>query len=382
MSTTATIQPQATPFTKKPRTQTSLSSALTLAKPIIYRDHLVYPDTSLRASTRNPPQDVRDLSWSPLGTSIAVADSRVLRVWAPQRADVKDSIELKPPASEATKLASASSSISRTSRSRAPVRITGTEKVVWNPAAEAELASLGSDGSLRLWDVRTRGQHISTIPVASTGLGLAWRPAHAGGDEIVATTRDDKIVTVSRRGLSVVESTKWHSQLNPPVFSNSGDLLLLPALNGRVEIVSFPGLEVKKTINAHPSPVNVVAQDPRGRHLTTAGSDSLVSLWDTGDFTCRQTYPNLLSGPARSVSFSFDSAYLVAGDESGGGGFEGLSVLHVETGEEVCKIVVSADGKRGVSVVRWHPGRYWLAFSGGREGEGGLKVAGLAGGVL
>ncbi|KAL9088779.1 MAG: hypothetical protein Q9159_002890 [Coniocarpon cinnabarinum] len=378
MTATTVISQSATPFTKKSRNPFGLASGFALSKPHIFRDHVVYPSASARSTTANPQQDIRALSWSPLGTLLASADSRILRVWNPQRADVKHSIELKLPVSDS------SGSATRGSRSglARPSHLTGTECVIFNPSLDADLASLGSDGVLRFWDVRARAPLVSTITAGDSGLGLCWRPPQTGGDEVVVATKNDNIVTVSRRQQVVVESQQWDAQIYAPSFSNNGQYLLLPCGNGRLQILSYPDLTVQKTVHAHPSAVTRAISDPRGRHVATVGADSLVSLWDVQDWSCKQTYPGLLTGPGRSLSFSFDGAYLVAGDDNGGQGFEGVGVVHVEDGEEVCRIECRGEGRRAVTEVAWHPGRYWVAFGGGREGEGGLKVAGVGGGLL
>lgn len=47
------------------------------------------------------------------------------------------------------------------------------ERVAWNPTKEAELASVSSDGTCRLWDVRSK-TCIATIPLGGEGLTVAW----------------------------------------------------------------------------------------------------------------------------------------------------------------------------------------------------------------
>lgn len=95
-----------------------------------------------------------------------------------------------------------------------------------------------------------------------------------------------------------------------------------------------------------------------------------------------------MTGPVRSVSFSFDGRFVVGGSEgsgavpptiSGGGGSienDGLMIAHVETGEYVHTV----ETKAAANCVAWHPSRYWLAYAG--EVGGGLKIIGAAGGAL
>ena len=73
----------------------------------------------------------------------------------------------------------------------------------------------------------------------------------------------------------------------------------------------------------------------------------------------------------RAVSFSWDGSFVVGGSDEG----SGIEVAHVETGEVVHTVPTGAPA----SCVAWHPGRYWLAYSGDPMG---LKIVGAAGGAL
>ncbi|KAJ9626551.1 hypothetical protein H2203_004184 [Taxawa tesnikishii (nom. ined.)] len=82
--------------------------------------------------------NLRHIAWSPTGTGIATCTGSVIRVWNPERATVRASQELRV-----------------TPVSGGPGGPVGVvEKLAWNPIKEAELASTGSDGAVRLWDVR------------------------------------------------------------------------------------------------------------------------------------------------------------------------------------------------------------------------------------
>lgn len=118
-------------------------------------------------------------------------------------------------------------------------------------------------------------------------------------------------------------------------------------------------------LNAHTSAATIATQSPSARYIATGGSDALVTLWDTTDWTCRHSLTEL-GGPVRSLSFSFDGAYICAGTDEGGAG---LGVAHVESGEVVH--VISSTGP--TPCVAWHPNRYWLAYSGD---PAGMKVVG------
>ena len=187
--------------------RTALPAALTLAKTQTYSEILA-PAHATHGSSRSgyssgynsglPPSSsasssgaatTRSLAFSPLGTLLAAADARAIRVWNPERAGAKYSTELKLPSS-ATAAAATTAAAAIPSRPRAgaaasgPSGVAGTERVAWNPVHEAELSSVGSDGSVRVWDVRARAGEalVGTVKVGGEGFSMAWHPA---GDELV-----------------------------------------------------------------------------------------------------------------------------------------------------------------------------------------------------
>ena len=77
-----------------------------------------------------------------------------------------------------------------------------------------------------------------------------------------------------------------------------------------------------------------------------------------------------MTGAVRSVSFSWDGAYVCGGGDEG----SGIEIAHTETGEYVWKVETGTP----TPCVAWHPSRYWLAYSGDSMG---LKIVGAAGGM-
>lgn len=192
----------------RPLSKAALAPGLVASKSQTYTDTTITPPrggASAISTTTSSSTGIRTLAWSPLGSLIATADARTLRVWNPERNSVKYSTELKPPLPSSpsavggvgTAVGGASVSTGagingaatgpaggRAARpTPAPVHLSGTERVAWNPGKEAELASVGSDGIVRFWDVRNRGGLAGEVKVGGEGFSLAWRP---GGEEVVA----------------------------------------------------------------------------------------------------------------------------------------------------------------------------------------------------
>lgn len=105
---------------------------------------------------------IRTLSWNATGTFIATgAADRTLRIWNPEKTNVKNSTELRAPGATA---------------------LTSLERVSFHPANENELASCGTDGMVRFWDIRSKAS-VGEVKVGEQPFTLAWTP---DGTAIVA----------------------------------------------------------------------------------------------------------------------------------------------------------------------------------------------------
>lgn len=104
---------------------------------------------------------IRTLSWNATGTFIATgAADRTLRIWNPEKTNVKNSTELKGLGGS-------------------------VERVQFHPFNENELASCTSDGAVRFWDVRSKAS-VGEVKVGGGPFTLAWTP---DGREIVVGTK-------------------------------------------------------------------------------------------------------------------------------------------------------------------------------------------------
>ena len=142
------------PRARTPLPPSTFPSIFSKQKAILYSEH---PPSSSRSSTSRPVSPT--LSWSPLGNLIATASERTVRVWNPERPVAKNSTELRGHGGH-------------------------VECVAFHPRREAELASCGSDGVVRLWDVRAK-RATGEVKVGGPGQGayhIAWRP---DGSEMV-----------------------------------------------------------------------------------------------------------------------------------------------------------------------------------------------------
>ncbi|KAI9799034.1 MAG: hypothetical protein M1826_005609, partial [Phylliscum demangeonii] len=207
----------------------------------------------------------------------------------------------------------------------------------------------------------------AALPHLSTATATA-APAPTSTATTATTTTAGAVPAFSA---TVTRTHPQPIQTNQTLFSHSGRELIVTTGNGSLKILAFPDLSTTLlSLNAHTSSCLSLDLCARGRYLAVGGGDALVSLWDTTDWVCRHTWPEIL-GPVRTVGFSFDGSYISAGVDEG----SSIDIVHVETGEDVYTIPTSYQ----TPCVAWHPHRYWIAYSGDPMG---LKIIGAGGGSL
>ncbi|GKT39965.1 THO complex subunit mft1 [Colletotrichum spaethianum] len=244
---------------------------------------------------------IRSIAWNPLGTLVATGSSdKTLRVWNPEKPNVRFSTDLKG-------------------------HLAAIEKVAFNPVKDAELCSVSNDGVVKFWDVRSK-----TCTNEIKGLGdaftLVWAP---DGQTLVVGNKADNIFVLSPTRSTPIASHQQPSQTNQIAFCWSGEKIFLTTGEGRTRILTYPDFkpafqfnvenESKEfTLNGHTSSCLSVELQPTGRYLATGGSDSIISLWDTTDWICQRTITSMI-GPSSDcgLGFTFDGNFLVGGSDEG-----------------------------------------------------------------
>ncbi|PYH84445.1 WD40 repeat-like protein [Aspergillus uvarum CBS 121591] len=366
---------------------------------LLPKDRFAFNFGSLKTQNYHDPvargpgsHTIRTIAWNPTGQLVATGSAdRTLRIWNPERSQVKYSTELRG-------------------------HTAGVEKVVFNPTRDSELASCSTDGTVRFWDVRSK-TCVSRLDVGTEAFTLSWS---ADGSTLIVGRKDDTLIPISIESLStptptttlltdkpptaaaatitpatsiyrVLEPHQQPVQTNATTFSHHIATAAAPDLHlfattgeGTVKILSYPSFSLLHTLHAHTSACLSIALAPTGRYLAVGGSDALISLWDTTDWICRRTVSSSNGGAVRGVSWSFDGRFLVGACDEVGCGGNGLEVFHAETGESVYTVPVGGNANSGIPAVAWHPSRYWLAYSTTADGSGhgGLRIVGAAGGNL
>ncbi|KAJ4296375.1 hypothetical protein N0V90_006420 [Kalmusia sp. IMI 367209] len=285
---------------------------------------------------------IRTLSWNSTGSFIATgAADKTLRIWNPERTNVKNSTELRTPGATAAVV---------------------LERVAFHPINENELASCSTDGMVRFWDVRSKAS-VGEVRVGEQPFTLAWTP---DGTHIVAGRKDNILVPIDRVAMKTIAEYQQPIQTNQCVFDWAGTHLYLTNGEGYIKALRYPSFETALSLNAHTSSCYAVTMSPSGEYLAAGGGDALVSLWDTQEWICVRTL-DLTNSPVKSVDFSFDGSYITAGAEDREE--KKLNIAHVESGE----IVHTVELGMPAAHVAWHPSRYVLAYSADSQG---LKIVG------
>jgi WD40 repeat protein len=144
------------------------------------------------------------------------------------------------------------------------------------------LATLGADGTARIWNVTTQQQAGTPMTVG--------RPGTPGG--AVAFSPDGRtLVTVGAGGQTQLWSVATHQRIGKPMaagpattvlaFSPAGTMLATAASDGSVRIWNVTTQqEIGSPMTADAQPVYAAAFSPGGSTLATAGGDGSVRLWD------------------------------------------------------------------------------------------------------
>ena len=114
---------------------------------------------------------------------------------------------------------------------------------------------------------------------------------------------------------------------NQIAFCWSGTKIFMTTEEGKTRILAYPSFEPllrlpeaqggeEFVLEGHTSACYVAELQPTGRHLATGGGDSIISLWDTQSWICARTVTKM-TGPVRSLSFTWDGSFVVGGSDDG-----------------------------------------------------------------
>src|SRR5438876_648569 len=315
-------------------------------------------DATLRlweASLGTPLQDVphpgpiTSLAWSPHGRLLASGDvAGTIRLWEiPSRGRAACVESLAGHSSWVRGLAFAPDGTSLASAS-------------WDGR---ELASVGSDTEVCLWEVEGRKPPRVLRGHTWIAYGVAWRPD--GG--LLATSGWDRSIRLwdpTTGSCAQILRDLDHPDTNffGVAWSPDGKLLACGTVLQGVRVWNVTTGSQRGVGQAHATSILRVAWSPDGTRLVGGGEDGHVSVWEASEGT---QFLRLAGhhGTVRSVAWSPDGRRLA----SGGGGREGgeLFVWDAHSGERLAALQGLASV---LYAVAWHPVGDRL-LSGGSDGR-------------
>jgi WD40 repeat protein len=215
----------------------------------------------------------------------------------------------------------------------------------------ATLASVGDDGTVRLWDVGKRTQlgqpllgHIGSVDA------VAFSPNGA----MVASGGDDGTVRLwdVRAGKPLGQPLIGHAgPVTGVAFSPDGTMLASAGDDGTVRLWDVrTHKQLGRSLTGHKGNVLGVAFSPDGAEVASAGLDKTVRLWNVS--THQQLGQPLLGheGPVVSVAFSPDGATLASAGYDNAvrlwdvATHHSLGVLRAQAGPPVYAVAFAPDG--------------------------------------
>ncbi|KAG5365792.1 WD repeat-containing protein [Yarrowia sp. B02] len=371
---------------------------------------LSYQEKDVKQGGSSPSSLIKGIAWNSTGTRIAVAygDARI-RVWISGNTEVNTSTEIPYSSSKARKA------------------VTG---LAWSPISPDQLVTCSLDGTLKVWDTKTKTL-LASVSTGADNLGCWWSPC----GKYISVLRKDNVImwyapTFSGEVAEPVPATKPGGRQNggrdsqrsrgapqlaigsstafgEPIaaykevpydifaatWTNTTKVMAITLGTGMVKLLKLdlenPASpeEVEKVatsptlgstanvshlfqLSGHTTAANCVKPDPQGRYIAVGGNEGIVSLWDTKELVCVKT---LSKHDQRVVSldFSHDGDYIAVGYDNTE---VPVDIVHVDSGEFVH--AVSRPRWSGVPHVAWSPVKFNLAFT---EDATGLNVITVGG---
>jgi WD40 repeat protein/basic membrane lipoprotein Med (substrate-binding protein (PBP1-ABC) superfamily)/DNA-binding SARP family transcriptional activator len=229
----------------------------------------------------------------------------------------------------------------------------GVTAVAFSPDG-VQLASVGMDNSLKIWDIDT-GRLLNTkeelgyygihdVACSPDGSLLA-----IGGDDYTFELFD---------AATLQKSAEFQNRdvVDGLAFSPDGKQLASTTRSGVARVWDLRTGEETQTLPVPADWLADLAFNPHGDSLALAGNDGTVSIWQLGDDQPRLTLHGH-SAPVTSVDFSPDGSRLATASQDGS-----ACLWDAVTGEE--QLLLNPEGGLGLVDVAFSPGGKYLVTSG------------------
>ena len=216
------------------------------------------------------------------------------------------------------------------------------------------IATGGDDGTIRIFDAQSRQVLRKLVSHAGKVYGVVF----FDGGKKLASCGDELPVRLwnAATGESLGVLTGHQEQIEALTLSPDGRLLATVSSDGTCKLWGLAERKLVRTLAGHSGRLLTVCFSPDGRLLATAGQDRIVSLWDVATGTRHSTETHF--DGVQTVSFSRNGRWLFAGDRSGS-----LRKYHVAapvSDDQHYKLKLKEDD----DVWQAHDERVWCVISG------------------
>lgn len=217
------------------------------------------------------------------------------------------------------------------------------------------LASAGSDGTVRVWDVSS-GNVLRTMS-SEPGLFFTWIAFSFDGRRILSLNEKRLVAGMTIKlwdAVTGVELKTLSGEFTSAALDPTGKMIALGE-DETVKLLDAETLRPIRELNGHKATIRSIAFSPDGKTVATASDDKTVNLWNSNTGMVTLSFPEQAEA-VENVAFSPDSKRLVTSTNDD----KLIKLWDVATGKliqsfaghisDIKTLSVSTDGKTIVSL--------------------------------
>lgn len=193
--------------------------------------------------------------------------------------------------------------------------------VAFSPTGD-RLATASFDQTAKIWDAKTGRELLTLTGHKDWVVGVAFSPA----EEMIATGSQDGTAIIwdatTGKILLTLDSSSGGTighmaAINRLAFNPQGDRLATASDDGKIVIWDTSSGQALLTLEGHTGPVYDVTFNPQGDRLASASVDGTIKIWESGSGREVRTLRHSRTGWATSVAFNSTGTWLASAGEDG-----------------------------------------------------------------